>query len=133
MIKYLLDTNILIYWTKSKPSIVENITSHGPQALAASVISRTELYYGAYRSNYIEKNIHSIKRISKEIHFFPVNEDIEKQFGKLKAALRKEGNLIEDFDIMIAATAIVNKCILVTNNVQHFERISELKIENWLT
>lgn len=133
MIKYLLDTDILIYWTKNTLSIVENIVSHDPKSLTASIISRTELYYGAYRSHHMEKNLHTIKRLTQEIRFLPISEDVEKQFGKLKADLRKEGNLIEDFDILIAATAIVNNCILVTNNVRHFARFTELKIENWLS
>jgi len=132
-VTYLLDTNILIYWTKGVPSVVENIVSRGFKTLAASIISRSELYYGAYRSHHVEKNLQTIKHLSEEIRFLPLNEDIERQYGKLKTSLRREANLIDDFDILIAATAIINGCILVTNNVQHFSRIAELKIENWLT
>jgi len=53
-------------------------------------------------------------------------------FGRFKSKLRSEGKIIEDFDILIASIAFVNNCILVTNNPNHFERIDELKIENWV-
>jgi predicted nucleic acid-binding protein len=44
----------------------------------------------------------------------------------------KEGNLIEDADILMAATAIVEELVLITNNIKHFERIKGLKIDNWI-
>lgn len=51
----------------------------------------------------------------------------------IKAKLRTEGKMLDDFDILIAATAIVNDCVLVTNNIKHFERIDGLTIENWIS
>ena len=129
--KYLLDTNMLIYWTKGLPSVVQNVIEHGSRSICASALSRAELYYGAYRSVHVERNLRAIKRLSEEIKFISVNEDIERLFGQNKTALRKSGNLIEDFDIMIAATAIAHNCILVTNNESHFKRIPNLQIENW--
>lgn len=53
-------------------------------------------------------------------------------FGKIKATLKASGCLIEDFDILIASIAISNNCVLVTNNVRHFDRIELIQIENWL-
>jgi len=53
-------------------------------------------------------------------------------FGRFKSKLRAQGNIIEDFDILIASIAYANECILVTNNPDHFERIDDIKIENWL-
>jgi len=52
-------------------------------------------------------------------------------FGELKALLEKNGNIIDDMDLLIASTALVNNMILVTNNVKHFRNIKGLKIENW--
>ena len=60
------------------------------------------------------------------------SNDSAELFGKIKAKLKTSGCMIEDFDILIASIAIVNGCILVTNNVHHFERIDEIKLENWL-
>ena len=53
-------------------------------------------------------------------------------YAKEKAALRKNGTLIDDIDIFIGATAIANNMILVTDNERHLERLSNIKIENWI-
>jgi len=52
-------------------------------------------------------------------------------FGEIKSNLERKGNILEDMDILIAATALSHNFILVTNNVKHFEKIKDLRIENW--
>jgi len=56
----------------------------------------------------------------------------ELKYGAYNSHLRRSGQVIGDFDILIASIATVNECILVTNNVSHFERIQNLQLENWL-
>ena len=53
-------------------------------------------------------------------------------FAELKSTLRSQGLLIDDFDLLIGASAVANDLILVTENVKHLERIPHLKIENWI-
>jgi hypothetical protein len=65
-----------------------------------------ELFFGAYRSQNIEKNLQALRRLSKTISFLPLEEDAQELFGKIKADLQKQGNTLEDSDILIAATAI---------------------------
>jgi tRNA(fMet)-specific endonuclease VapC len=60
-----------------------------------------------------------------------LNTVITEEYAKIKSSLRKSGNLIDDFDILIGSTAIINNLILVTNNQQHFNRIDNLLTENW--
>lgn len=60
------------------------------------------------------------------------HESLE-QYAKIKAGAEAAGKMLDDFDILIATTAIVNGCILVTNNIKHFERINGLTIENWIS
>jgi len=62
----------------------------------------------------------------------PFDRKSIEHFAKIKATLKAQGNLIDDFDMLIAAIALRNDMILVTNNERHFERISNLSIENWL-
>jgi len=57
---------------------------------------------------------------------------VARQFSGTKALLRAQGNLIEDFDLLLAATAIVYDLILVTNNTAHFDRVPRLKLVHWL-
>ncbi|MDR1248337.1 MAG: PIN domain-containing protein, partial [Treponema sp.] len=61
----------------------------------------------------------------------PIDLPIMEIFSDLKAKYRKVGITIDDFDLLIAATALTYNQIVVTNNVKHFSRIEELKIENW--
>lgn len=63
---------------------------------------------------------------------FQLDTDIEKKAGEIYADLRKNGELINDADILIAATVLANDSVLVTNNTDHFKRVKNLKIENWL-
>jgi len=91
-----------------------------------------ELYFGAYNSHRIKENIHTINRLRNVIHVFQINESILNSFGKTKTSLKKAGELIGDFDLVIATTALVHNLTLITNNISHFQRIPSLKIENWL-
>lgn len=54
------------------------------------------------------------------------------EFAKQKAALRRSGTMIDDFDLLIASTAIANNLIAVTDNTKHFERLSALTLQNWV-
>jgi tRNA(fMet)-specific endonuclease VapC len=62
-----------------------------------------------------------------------LDDKVMDYFGKFKAELRRKGQLIGDIDLLIASVAVSNNLTLVTNNTRHFERISELSLENWLT
>ena len=68
----------------------------------------------------------------EKIKFLPFNDSTYAIFGETKARLEKQGNRLDDFDLIIASTALAYNLILVTNNTMHYERIHELKKENWL-
>ena len=61
------------------------------------------------------------------------NKSIMDIFGEIKSRLELQGNIIDDMDILIAATALHNNLILITNNTSHFSRIEDLRIENWVS
>jgi len=131
-VRYLLDTNMLIYWMKDTPQVMAQITSHSVKNLSASVISKAELFYGAYHSHFPDKNIEAVKKIARTIPFLPLDDAALEYFGKIKADLQRRGNFIDDCDIFIAATALSQNSTVVTNNVKHFSRIKGLEIENWM-
>ena len=56
---------------------------------------------------------------------------LEKKFAKIKTALQEKGHPLADMDVMIASICLANKCILVTNNTKHFEKINGILLENW--
>jgi len=129
--KYLLDTDTTIYWLKGNVKIEVKAISVGLENIALSIISKAELYFGAYNSDYVDKNINNIQKLSTIIATLPFDEIASENFGKIKSDLKKSGNLIPDTDIMIASIVLANDLTLVTNNTKHFERIASLKIENW--
>ncbi len=128
---YLLDTNICVYWLKGDESIEKRSCAIGLEAIYVSFLTISELYYGAYKSRKINENISAIEKLEGKLGIIDSNKEICKNFGKLKAELEKEGKIIDDADLFIAACALTNNLILITNNEKHFERIGSLKLENW--
>lgn len=129
---YLLDTNICVYWLKGNDPIEQKILNVGWNKLFVSFMTLSELYYGVYKSQKISKNLLKIKNLEKALNVIESNPEICETFGMLKADLTKQGKMIDNADLFIAASALVSKSVLVTNNEKHFERIQGLKLENWL-
>lgn len=130
---YLLDTDILIYSLKGNETVINNISLHKNDPKAISIISYGELVYGAQKSKQKTGNlakVHSLKEIFPIIEITPAVMDT---FGELKAKLVAGGNRLDDFDLLIASTAISYGYTLVTNNQKHFQRIEELDTVNWKT
>jgi len=129
--KFLLDTNMCIYFLKGKYQLDEKIKEVGIQNCAISEITYAELIYGAEKSESIDKNLQTIEKFTDQIAILPIFNAIP-IFGKEKAKLRSKGNMISDFDLLIGATAISNNMVMVTRNVKEFKRLKHIKIENWV-
>ncbi len=128
---YLIDTDIIIYSLKKNPKVIENFKNNASKPKSISVISYGELYFGAKKSEYSEKNLAAVKRIAETFPIIHVSRSIIETFGGLKAKLQSEGKLIADLDLIVASTALNMNYIVVTNNVSHFKRIPGLVVENW--
>lgn len=131
--RYLLDTNICIYWFKGSMGIDKKAVTIDIGDIYVSAITIAELLYGAYNSANIEKNTNKIKEFEDVINVLYLDHKVLEHYAKIKAKLKSDGRIVDDFDILIAATALVNDCILVTNNIKHFERITGLTVENWVS
>ena len=129
--KYLLDTNICIYFLMKKPIIIDKIKDLENDELSISCFNLAELLYGAYNSESVEKNLERVRFIENTISVIALDNKAIDIFASTKAMLRKQGNLIDDMDLLIGAIALSNQLILVTNNEKHFSRIPDLQIENW--
>lgn len=90
-----------------------------------------ELIYGAEKNQKRNENIKVVETFAELITIIPIFDSI-RIYGKEKARLKLKGTSISDLDLFIGATAIVNDMILVTRNVREFERMGNLKIENWI-
>ena len=130
--KIVLDTDIIIYFLKGNEKISKKLLSFPPNDIYTTIFNITEMLYGAYNSKKIEYNLKLIKDFAKNINILHFDEEASEIFAKNKAQLKQEGKLIADFDLLIASIAIVNNCILITNNIRHFKRIKTLQVENWI-
>jgi tRNA(fMet)-specific endonuclease VapC len=128
---YLLDTDILIYSLKGHEIVQQHLRSHLNDSIQISSVTLMELYYGAYKSQKVESNLAKVRKIENSLEIKPVNQEQVEVFGLLKAKLEAEGTPLDDFDLILAATALSHNLILVTNNERHFKRIDGLRIENW--
>jgi len=131
MEKYLLDTNICIFFLKGKYFLNEKLKKIGLENCCISEVTLAELKYGAECSERIAENMNMIDDFAKEVTIVPIFNSLG-VYAKEKAKLRKTGKLIDDFDILIGSTAVANNLILVTENEKHLVRISKVKIENWI-
>ncbi len=129
---HLLDTDICIYWLNGRPEIREHALAIGITNLAISSITAAELYFGAYNSTRVAQNLGRAEQFVGAIAIIPPNIATLRKFGELKANLRRSGQPVADFDVIIASTAIAAQLTLVTNNTRHYERISDLALENWI-
>lgn len=128
--QYLLDTNICISLLKNKYGIREKIIEVEPKNCFISEITIAELYYGAAKGERKTERVKDVEFISSKFEILPIFPALE-LFGNLKAQLEIDGNRIDDFDILIGSTALVNNLVMVTDNVQHLERLPDITIENW--
>jgi tRNA(fMet)-specific endonuclease VapC len=129
--KYLLDTNICIHFFRGKFNLLAKFEELGIENCAISEITLAELVYGAEKSQHPKKNHKLIEDLIEFIAVLPLYSAIY-FYGKEKARLSALGTMIGDFDLLIGATAVENGLIMVTENVSEFERIKDIKIQNWV-
>ena len=129
--KYLLDTNICIALLRGDRDIARKIIDLGEGACHLSVITLYELMFGAYFSKCEEREVPKVKQF---VERFPVVSliDAAEEYAIIKTRLRSAGILIDEFDLMIAASALAGGYTLVTDNMKHFQPITDLKLENWI-
>ncbi len=130
MKSYLLDTNICIYYTKGKFNLKEKFNSVPKAQRFISEITLAELKYGVKNSQNPDKNQIVLEDFLTGVQILPIFNSLD-LYATEKARLRKIGQIIDDFDLLIGVTSIANDMILVTNNESHFGRINKIKMENW--
>ena len=129
--KYLLDTDTCVYWLRGRPSIRSRLAAIGPSEVGVSIITLAELQYGAACSTQPEANQQALLKLVGGLTLLGISPPITKLFADSKAALRSQGNLLEDLDLFIAATALSHALTLVTHNTAHFQRLAGLSLEDW--
>ena len=131
MRQYLLDTNICIFFLRGMYGIPDRLAKIGRKNCHISEITVGELLYGAACSANQKKHLKQINELISLLNIEPIYTVLP-VYAEVKACLRKQGALIDDFDLLIGATAVVNGLVMVTDNVRHLGRIPGLRIENWV-
>jgi len=128
-----LDTNIITAFLKNDSQVVERTSDYLEffDKLTINIISYYEILRGLKDLGNKEK-IERFEDFIRENELISIRKETVEKAAEIYAYLKKEGNLIEDADILMAATAIVEELVLITNNIRHFKRVKDLKLDNWL-
>ena len=127
----LIDTDVCIEILRGNLDIIEKRKQENDK-IAVSFMTVAELYYGSEKSNNPSKNSSLVDEFLLSVEIVHSDYPILKKFGNIKVSLQKAGNPLADADLFIAATTLVKCEKLITGNIEHFKRIQELKIENWI-
>ncbi len=132
-LKYLLDTNIVSYYLRrTSPELERRLNDAlASQSVAISVLTRAELRYGQAGMTLDDKRRGLIDRFLPRLPNLQWTEAAADSYGDIKAAHKRIGRLIGEIDTQIAAHAITEGLTLVTHNTRHFERVPNLKLEDW--
>ena len=117
MLRYLLDTNIVIYVLKRRPVELLSTFNANARRMAISSITLAELMHGAEKSSRVSKNLSAIEDFCSRLEVLPYGPKAAQHYGAIRAALEKLGQPIGVNDIHIAAHARSEGLVLVTNNV----------------
>ena len=132
MLKYMLDTNIVIYVIKRRPlGVLETFNTHAGH-LCISAITLSELLHGAEKSVQIEHNLRQVEDFISRLEVLPYGLKAAAHYGEIRANLERSGTPIGVNDLHIAGHARSEGLVLVTNNLKEFERVKALRLENWV-
>ena len=128
--KYLLDTDSVSFALRGHGGVGARIRACNPSDICMSAITLAELRYGADRKG--SRKLHGlIDTFAAAIEVVSFDEAAAAEFGRIGSILAERGTPIGEFDVLIAAHAVVLRCTLVTNNVRHFSKVPGLSVENW--
>ena len=131
MLRYLLDTNIVIYVIKRRPLQALEIFNQNAGRMAISAITLAELQHDAEKSSNPAANLSVVEDLCSRLEVLPYSAKAAQHYGAIRAALEKQGQTIGVNDLHIAAHARSEGLTLVSNNLREFERVPALQFENW--
>ena len=123
--KYLLDTNQVVYYLRQETRVIDDLQSRRGKGLAVSIISVAELYEGIFRATNPEEAERALKDFLSEVTILSIDEEVARIFGQERARLRQVGMPMSDLDLLIAATALRHDLTLLTAD-HDFERVENL-------
>ncbi len=130
MAQYLLDTCVCISMFRNEGRVRETLKKNGTKNCFISEITIAELYFGLAKATDKKRKLEDIREVQKLFRVIPAYSSF-KEYGEIRHSLEHTGQRVDQFDLLIGATALHHKMTLVTSNLKHFERMEGLSIENW--
>jgi len=131
-VSFLLDTNICSAYLKGDNRVFNRFIQY-TGGLSVSTIVVGELYSWVYRSKTKPDRLRGLSALISELHLLPVDHEVARKFGEIRAALLDQGRPTPEIDLIIASTAMVYDLTLVTHNIKDFAHLPGLRIEDWLS
>jgi len=129
---YMLDTNICSYIIKQRPSeVLKKFEKVQKDQICISILTYAELQYGVERASSKRINQEIIEAFVDRLKILPWDMEAAQHYAKIRNYLEKQGTPIGSMDMMIASHARSQDYTIVTNNLREFERVPNLKLENW--
>lgn len=131
--RFLFDTNAIISLLGRKSeALMGRVLACSEGEIGIPAIVSHELYFGAYKSQKVSFNLETIRLLLNDFVVLPFDEEDSRQAGEVRAALKKSGTPIGPYDVLIAGQAKARDLTLVSNNVREFDRVPDLKLEDWM-
>jgi tRNA(fMet)-specific endonuclease VapC len=127
-VRYLVDSDWLINAMSGRPIALNTLDHLSASGLAVSIVTVAEIFEGAFSTDAPEETLMAFRHFLSAFPQISLTDPIVERFARVRASLRRQGQLIPDMDLLIAATALEGDLTLVTRNVRHFDRIEDLKV-----
>ena len=127
-----LDTNTVIAFLNGDQGVASKLRAAIPD-VAISALVLAELCYGAAKSTRRDENFNRISQLTEIVGVAPFDASCATAYGKLKLELRQQGTPTGEVDALIAVTCIACNATLVTHNTRHFDNMTGLRLDDWLT
>lgn len=131
MLRYLLDTNIVIYVIKRRPLSALPLFNENAGHMAISSITLAELMHGAEKSNAPTRSLAAVEDFCSRLEVLSYGPKAAMHYGNIRAYLESRGQTLGANDLHIAAHARSEGLTLVSNNLREFERVEALQLANW--
>ena len=132
MAKYIIDTNTWIEYFKHRNGVPERMNKESLDNLCVSEVTIAELLYGAVHSKNVDRHLLEVRELQRDITVLPISDALD-DYADIRHSLTSKGIIVEDFDMLIGATARHYGLIVVTDNLKHFTPMPGVEVENWVT
>lgn len=132
MIRYLIDTNGMIALMGGRSeALMRRVEASQPGSIATSAIVAHELFFGAFQSTQVDRNLETLRLAFVDIGVLDYDREDARTAGEIRADLKRKGTPIGPYDLLIAGQAKARNLTVITNNTREFVRVPGLRVEDW--